>query len=272
MWDVSVLDRQMIAIVWPRMPSHYGKKIVWHIVDQLAGYDVATISGLADGIDMLCHHRSLDLQIPTVAVLGGGIHYFLTREKRSLIDRIVGQWWLIVSEYKLDAKPTNYSFPQRNRLIAWLSHLMILPEAWIKSGSLITADYGISFHKPVYGVMNSIFQPSSAGLLSYIQQWLIKPLYDVSTVLDQYCHPKHHDHPNSPQDIHLDDTQQQIYQYISQHPKCQIHDILAQTGINIGDLQTALAYLEMYDLVSQPKVGIYTVLWSPVYPPNITTP
>ncbi|MBP7884974.1 DNA-processing protein DprA [Patescibacteria group bacterium] len=67
-------------------------------------------------------------------------------------------------------QPTNWSFPQRNRLVAGLSTCVFVPEASLGSGSLITVDYAQQMHRPVYGAPQSIFASTSAGLLSYMQQ------------------------------------------------------------------------------------------------------
>ena len=75
-----------------------------------------------------------------------------------------------MSEFKIHSKPTHYTFPQRNRLVAGLADAIFLPEAGEKSGSLITADFGVHMHKPVYGTPNTIFSATSDGLHRMIQQ------------------------------------------------------------------------------------------------------
>ena len=235
MGDISVLDRQILAVVWPRKISEYGKKVVWHLLEQIWHYDLVTISGLADGVDMICHTGSLDHHVPTIAILGGGIHHFLQWEKRHIIDRIIAHGGLVISEYKLDAKPTHYTFPQRNRVIAGLAHTILIPEAGIDSGSLITANYALSYHKPVYGVMNSIFQTNSSGLLDYIQQWLIKPIYQIEYMLKQHFISKQDSQSQSHiQTIpNLDHIQQSVYHHIACHPESTIDQILQHHQIDI---------------------------------------
>ena len=70
----------------------------------------------------------------------------------------------MISEFKLDQEPAQYTFPQRNRIIAGLSDVLFLPEAGKESGSLITVDFALQMQKPVYGVPNFIFSDKSAGL------------------------------------------------------------------------------------------------------------
>lgn len=181
--DISLLYRKSIALVWPRKATPYAQEVMTALFDVLPDYDVVTISWLADGVDMMGHMLSLEKNIPTIAVLGGGLAHFLSSGKRELIQRIVDHGWLVISEFKLDMQPTNWSFPQRNRLVAGLSTAVFVPEAAVDSGSLITVDFAQQMHKAVYGAPQNIFLPSSAGLLRYMQQWLIKPVVDMHQML-----------------------------------------------------------------------------------------
>jgi len=79
---------------------------------------MVTISGMAEGVDQLCHKYSIENNISTIAVLGGGIGRYLRREEKDIIHRIVAAGGLVISEYRIFQQPTNYSFPQRNRIIA----------------------------------------------------------------------------------------------------------------------------------------------------------
>lgn len=103
-----------------------------------------------------------------------------------MIEQIVAAGGLVISEYKLGERPTHYTFPQRNRLIAGLSDVVFLPEAGAKSGSLITVDYAIAMKKPVYATPNSIFSPISAGILDYIEKGTITPIFDLTKMLSMH--------------------------------------------------------------------------------------
>lgn len=186
MGNVELLHKDILAIVWPRNVSPYGKQIVEHLFQSVKNYNLVTISGLADGVDMLCHELSMQYDIPTIAVLGAGLQYALKSRVREKIQAIVEKWWLILSEFKLDKWPEKYTFPQRNRIVAGLSDMVFVPEAAVKSGSLITVDFARQMHKDVYGAPWSIFSPTSQGLGHYMQQWLVKPVVDMEEMLGQY--------------------------------------------------------------------------------------
>ena len=96
-------------------------------------YELVTISGMAKGIDQLCHTLSIEHSLPTIAVLGGGLGRYSKRPERMMIQKIVDTGGLVLSEFRLGDQPTNYSFPQRNRIIAGISDVLFLPEAGKKS-------------------------------------------------------------------------------------------------------------------------------------------
>lgn len=128
----------------------------------------------------------MDNAIPTVAILGGGLRYFLRSRRRAFIQDVLEHDGLIISEFKLDMVPTHYTFPQRNRIIAGLSDLLFLPEAGKNSGSLITVDFALSMNKDVYGAPARLTDHHSNGLLHYMQQGLVKPVVEIEEMLDQY--------------------------------------------------------------------------------------
>lgn len=175
-WNRELLHRKMLWIVWPRKPSTYWQKVLHHICNLFPLFDLVTLSGWAQWIDTLVHELSLEKNIPTIVVLGWWIEYYQNSWKYHFLQKIVDRWWLIVSEYPWDTPPKKYTFPQRNRIIAWLSDMVIVPEASIWSGSLITVDKAIDYWTPVYAPMQDIFAVSGNGVYDYIVTGTIKPL------------------------------------------------------------------------------------------------
>ncbi len=161
--NLEILHSKIIWIVGPRKPSSEWKQIIQKIFEILKDYKITTISGLAPGIDNLTHTFSIKYQIPTIAVLGWGIWFFLKSKNRELINQILQNNWLIISEFKLFAQPAKYTFPQRNRIIAGLSDILFLPQASLKSGSLITAEFAHKFKKDIYCTPGSIFDKNFEG-------------------------------------------------------------------------------------------------------------
>ncbi len=184
--NYDLLHKQSIAIVGPRKYSPYAHQVMESLFDELRWYDVVTISWLADGVDKICHELSIQSGIPTIAILWWGLKHYLESKDRELIKKIITNWWLVLSEFKLNSRPERYTFPQRNRIVAGLSDMVFLPEASEKSGSLITVDFARQMHKDVYGTPNTMFSSTSQWLHQYMQQWLVTPVVNWEWMLTKY--------------------------------------------------------------------------------------
>ncbi len=160
-----------VAVIGARVPSTYGKQAAHDIVFELSRAGVCVVSGMAPGIDTLAHLAALECGGRTIGVLGTGLdeNSFFPKQNLDLAKKIVDTGGCLVSEYPVGFSATNYSFPQRNRIIAGLSLAIVVIEAKEKSGSLITAEWGRKQHKPVFAVPGSIYSTASAGC-----NWLLK--------------------------------------------------------------------------------------------------
>jgi len=162
--NLNLLNQHIIGIVWPRRPSSYAINFLEQFFEKLKWAKwIVSISWMAPGIDSLAHNLSIKYNIPTIAILGWWFEYFL-KYKKEQIEKIIDNWWLVISEFKLNQKPEKYTFPQRNRIIAWLSSILIVPEAGQKSGSLITVDFALKMNKEIYWLPNQIFSSNSKGI------------------------------------------------------------------------------------------------------------
>ena len=261
-WDLSLLERPLLWIVGPRSHSAYAKHVLEHLFDQSKAYQFCTISGLAPGVDQLCHQLSLQHHIPTIAVLGSGLKRYRENENQAWIDRIVEAWGLVISEFKLDQVPQTYTYPQRNRIIAWCADVIFLPEAGIKSGSLITAEYGLQMHKPVYGVPNSIFSSPSAWLNDYIAQGKITMATSCTSLLEKYFSPQQEISYNPRPISLLTDQEEKIFHIIAQQESCAIAHIIEQYKCSSQEAITLLSFLEMKKYIYQEIPWVYKVVSS----------
>lgn len=167
----EILDEQNVAIVGSRNATEYGKKIARNLAKELSDNSINIVSGLAIGIDKYAHLGSLESSIgKTIAVLGTGVadsDVYPLQNKR-VFERILEKNGAIVSEYVLGTKPLKQNFPLRNRIISALSDKIVVVEAKIKSGSLITAYYGLDQGKEIYAVpgsINSEYYKGTNGLI-----------------------------------------------------------------------------------------------------------
>ncbi|MDD5639852.1 MAG: DNA-processing protein DprA [Candidatus Pacebacteria bacterium] len=164
-------DENCLAIVGSRIPSDYGKQVCKDIGGKIAKSNIIIVSGLAKGIDGIAHECAISNNKRTIAVLGSGIDYnsFYPKENFKLAEKILENDGLIISEYPINTKPSRYSFPDRNRIISGLSFGVLVIEARLKSGSLITANYAKEQGKYVFAIPNSIYAQNSRGCLELIK-------------------------------------------------------------------------------------------------------
>ena len=151
-----------LSVVGTRKYSNYGLYIVNSIVKELAKNGVAIVSGLASGIDTLAHRITLRENGYTIAVLGNGIDIVYPYENKKLYEEI-SEKGCIISEFPFGTKPSQYTFPNRNRIIAGLTYGTFVVEAPEKSGSLITANYANNYGRLVFTVPANINLSSAKG-------------------------------------------------------------------------------------------------------------
>jgi len=156
------IPENAVAVVGTRKYSQYGKFVAEHFCKYLAENGINVVSGMATGIDTIAHKVCIENGGFTTAVLGNGLDIIFPPENRNLFFKIIDNG-AIISEFPLGTKPTKYTFPQRNRLIAGLSMAVFVVEAPSKSGSLITAGYANDYGRVVLTVPANINNPSSVG-------------------------------------------------------------------------------------------------------------
>jgi DNA processing protein len=139
--------------------------VVQKLVSGLATYPITIVSGLAIGIDALSHEAALANNLHTIAVPGSGISdpVLYPSIHRRLAHRILQSGGALVSEFEPDFRATTWSFPQRNRIMAGMSHAVLIIEARERSGTLITARLAMEYNRDVLTVPGSIFGTGSVG-------------------------------------------------------------------------------------------------------------
>ena len=160
--DISLLNRDCVAVVGARKCSEYGRQVALKIGETLAKNDIVTVSGMAEGIDASAHLGALKVGGKTIAVLGSGVDVCYPKCNKNLYDRIIDEG-LIISEYPLGTKPKPFYFPRRNRIISAISKAVTVVEASSGSGSLITAEIAAEQGKEIIAVPGNINSTFSLG-------------------------------------------------------------------------------------------------------------
>jgi len=143
-------ERSLLGMVGTRKPSREAGEQAYKIAGNIAGAGVSVISGLAIGIDAMSHRGNLTGNIPGFAVLGSGIDEIYPSVNKPLAKRILDSGGAVISEYPPGVPPSKRSFPARNRIIAGLSRSVLVVEAPLKSGALITANFALDMGKDLW--------------------------------------------------------------------------------------------------------------------------
>ena len=160
--DASLLLHPQVAIVGARQAQAPGLANAARFASELASGGLLVTSGLADGVDGAAHAAALDAGQPTIAVIGTGPDRVYPRKHHALARRIAEQG-AIVSEYPPGTHAQAFHFPQRNRIIAGLSLGVLVIEAGVKSGSLITARQAGEQGREVFALPGSIHNRLAEG-------------------------------------------------------------------------------------------------------------
>jgi DNA processing protein len=153
---------QAVSIVGSRVATSYGLQVTSSLVRELAQVSRPTVSGGAVGIDAQVHRASIERELPTLAVMAGGMDRKYPSANFKLFKKISDQGALL-SELPPGVAPTRWRFLQRNRLIAALTPTTVVIEAGIRSGSIRTANNALELCRELYAVPGSVLSGTSLG-------------------------------------------------------------------------------------------------------------
>ncbi|MBY0310303.1 DNA-processing protein DprA [Patescibacteria group bacterium] len=164
-------DLILLTVVGSRNYSTYGKQVIDYLISGLSGYPIGIVSGLALGVDGLAHEAALAAGLYTMAVPGSGLHnnVMYPARHRTLARKIVASGGGLLSEYPPDMGAAQWTFPQRNRIMAGLARATLLIEASEKSGTLITARMAVDYNRDLLVVPGNIFSNNSHGVHQFLK-------------------------------------------------------------------------------------------------------
>jgi DNA processing protein len=251
--ELQERDNHAIGIIGARRTTHYGTESAKKLAYQLAYSGLTIISGLARGIDSAAHQGALAAKGRTIAVIGSGLAKLYPPENRALADKIHSGNGAIVSEFSMEIEPDRQTFPMRNRIIAGWSHGILVVEAGLNSGALITAAQALEQGRSVYAVPGHINAPSAMGSNRLIQQGA-KLVMDASDVLDdlQILLPEAKPLPQATARPlpPLSDEERSVYDAIDA-AETPIDRIAAKCALPSGAVSSTLLSLELKRLVKQ---------------------
>jgi DNA processing protein len=242
-------DHHAIGVVGSRRTTHYGLECAKKLSYQIAYSGLTVVSGLARGIDTAAHQGALAAKGRTVAVLGTGLRHLYPAENRALAEKIAS-CGAVVTEFPMETTPDRQTFPMRNRIISGWGFGLLVVEAGVNSGALISASQAADQGRNLYAVPGPIDRPTSHGTNRLIQQGA-KLVMSVDDILEdvQALFPKAPAlSPSKPLDLEGDLLR--IYESIGSG-ETSIDEIIQRSGLGAGSATALLLQLEMRRLVKQ---------------------
>jgi DNA processing protein len=248
-----LLNQDQVAIVGSRSATFYGLEFAKSISSELAKQQVVITSGLALGVDAAAHRGALTCSASTIAVVATGLDKVYPSRHRKLAEDIIIQGGLIISEFLPETPAKSGHFPRRNRLISGLSLAVLVVEAEIKSGSLITARCALEQNREVFALPGSVHNTKSKGCHWLIKQGakLIESSADIITELDLSlssglieCDSKKKQQ-NNQQDLFIDPLLASVG-----YETTAVDIVVSRSKLPIEEVLTRLTILELKCLVS----------------------
>lgn len=238
----DVWRKQCFAVVGTRAITEYGKRAAQHVVLDLARAGLVVVSGLMYGADELAHKAALEAGAKTIAVLGSGLDEASIAPRRNVIlaRKIVAEGSALISEYASGTHGSQFTFPQRDRIISGLSKGVLVIEADIKSGAMITAKFALDQNRDVFAIPGSIFAKTSEGTNNIIKMGA-KLVSCAEDILEEY------DISFKKENVRIkgdNEFEEKILAVLSSE-LITVDDIIRQTGLEAAQVNATLIVMEL---------------------------
>ena len=251
--SANLNHHRIIGIVGTRTPTPQGLTICEELVEGLSPYKPLIISGLAYGIDVTAHRKSLEVGLKTVGVLGHGLSRIYPPQHRKIAMEMLEQGGLL-TEFPSHVGPEKENFPMRNRIVAGLCDALIVVETAARGGSMITAQQANDYGKDVFAIPGRVKDKFSQGC-----HWLIKKnlaalaehAEDVAMMLRWDLEKTISKNQNTQQELFYEFTEEEkrIIDFIHQEEETGVDQLSYQTKIPNSELASLLLNLEFRGIV-----------------------
>ena len=239
-----------LAMIGSRQASAYGRQTAEVFARDLAAQGAVIVSGLARGIDGVCHRAALQASGRTVAVLGSGLDVIYPPEHDRLYADVCTSG-AVISEFPLGTEALPFNFPRRNRLISGLSRAVIVVEAGIKSGTLRTVDYALEQGRDVFCIPGNVTSPSSRGTNKLLKEGAADIMTCAEDVWSRYSQAPLLRVRTAPAAKTEDPEEKRLLQALREPKKADELLEAKITGLDAAALLARLSMLELRGLIRQ---------------------
>ncbi len=242
--------KSKVSIVGTRNMTPYGSQFIHDFFEETQSCHYISVSGLALGVDKEVHEKSIQHQIPTVAVLAHGFHLLYPARNRKLAEKILQEGGALLTEFNSSKKPDRENFIQRNRIVAGISPSTIVVETAFGGGSISTAAFANHYNREVFALPGKITDKQSQGCNHLIFQnkaTAISTIRDLKDLLGfNKAELKTEElFPRSEIMLQLTENQKLILGVISDHPKIALDDMIEKINLSSHKILPVILELEL---------------------------
>ncbi len=255
-WDSDIFS-ETLSVVGSRKMTRYGGIITDNIISTVAGAGITIISGFMYGIDAQAHNAAIEAGGRTIAVMPCGIDIIHPEYQSDLHEKITQNKGLILSEYPGKTPPALWTYPRRNRIIAGLSPILLVVEAGIKSGALITSKIAKKYNKIIFSVPGPLTSSVSLGTANLIKNGA-RIVTDVQDILSEYGRTNTNELFSKKEFYGLNRTQSKILKLLVNEPSS-IDEISRLVEKKISEIGADITILSLKKCISLYEGKYYQV-------------
>jgi len=251
-WNEEIFEN-CLAVVGSRRLTSYGRRATEQLVTEVAAAGITIVSGFMYGGDEAAHSAAVRAGGKTIAVMPCGIDLVHPASQKELYQKILDTGGLIISEYDGLDQPQNFTYIQRDRIVAGLAKAVLVTEAALGSGSLITAGYAQKYGRKIFALPGQIFSQVSQGTIKLIKEGA-EPVAEANDILSFYKILVSQRSPTSHSSVKSDLTpagslEQKIIEYLSREP-IEADGLARALSVSVSQLGTTLSLMQLKGLIN----------------------
>ncbi|MGE0567238.1 MAG: DNA-processing protein DprA [Bacteroidia bacterium] len=250
--NADLNTEKIVSVVGTRTPDDYGKEVTEALIVDLQNSGIMVVSGLAYGIDVLAHHKSLEVGLPTIGVLAHGLDRIYPGLHKTIAGKMIENGGLL-TEFISETNPDAPNFPRRNRIVAGMCDALVVVQSKRSGGSLITATIANSYNKDVFAFPGKAGNEISEGCNGLIKKQRAVLIENAADLLQEMSWSAGNEIKKSNQvqlTVALTEEEQKIFDCFQKSTEINIDELVSLSGLSISKLAPVLLSLEMKNILN----------------------
>jgi DNA processing protein len=261
--SANLNTERIVAVVGTRQPSNYGKELTEKLISELKGSGILVVSGLAYGVDVLAHKKSMENDLDTVGVLAHGLDRIYPQIHDGVAKKMIKKGGLL-TDFKSGTNPDAVNFPKRNRIVAGMCDALVVIESKREGGSLITATIANSYNKDVFafpGRINDSYSEGCNGFIKSNKAALMESAADLYYIMGWDINEADKKSTQQiPLLLNLGEEEQKIVDALSEKRSLHMDEISYACNFPVSKVAALLLQLEFSNIIRSHPGKMYSLL------------